>query len=116
MPDINQNYYRVSAPSRYFLEGFVPTYLSKSPMHSDLTEQANGKIDKGAINASALGDKKDMMQRKAFSVIQGQGLKKGQNQSAQKPNVSSTTPSPTEILLTPANKAKNMKHISELSA
>ena len=79
MPDLNANFYRVSAPSRYFLEGFVPTYLSKSPMHSDLKEQATGKIDKVAFNVSALSDKKEVMQRKAFSVIHGQGLKKGQH-------------------------------------
>ena len=27
--DLNSSFYKVSAPSRFFLEGFVPTYLHK---------------------------------------------------------------------------------------
>ena len=65
---MSSSFYRVSAPSRNFIEGFVPTYLHKQPVIDN--SEAQAKLDRICINARSIAPEPNkQVGRKAFSTL-----------------------------------------------
>ena len=64
---MSSSFYRVSAPSRNFMEGFVPTYLHKQPVIDN--SEAQAKLDRICINARSIAPENKHVGRKAFSTL-----------------------------------------------
>jgi len=70
--------YKVSAPSRHFMEGIVPTNLIKAPLLTEGNDVKCAKLDRSFLSSKSIkpaSEPKASAHRKAVSVMTGQAVK-----------------------------------------